>query len=170
LRERTVPPPSFIPRPWEVGYRVAAECRSELGLEPARIFSDVAEIAALFGGRRFEVAAGRAPGLRAEACHGPGAPRIIVAGLPSSQSRTFAMMRAIGDVLAFEQDGRSPITDTYSYRQGVGRAFAVEMLAPAETILQMARDGMTLDEIASARNVSELAIWRHLENQRAQIA
>ena len=80
------------------------------------------------------------------------------------------MMRAIGDVLAFEQDGRSPITDTYSYRQGVGRAFAVEMLAPAETILQMARDGMTLDEIASARNVSELAIWRHLENQRAQIA
>jgi hypothetical protein len=29
--------------------------------------------------------------------------------------------------------------------------FAVEMLAPAETIMQMERDGMTPEEIASAR-------------------
>jgi DNA-binding CsgD family transcriptional regulator len=42
------------------------------------------------------------------------------------------------------------------------------MLAPAETIMQMEREGMTPDEIASARNVSELAIAWHLENHRAQ--
>jgi DNA-binding CsgD family transcriptional regulator len=80
------------------------------------------------------------------------------------------MMRAIGDFLAFRQEGRSPVTDVYSYRQGVGRAFAVEMLAPAETILQMQQDGMTPDEIAIARNVSERAISWHLENRQAQSA
>jgi hypothetical protein len=37
---------------------------------------------------------------------------------------------------------------------------------PAETILQMEREGMTPDEIAIARNVSEFAISRHLENHR----
>jgi hypothetical protein len=80
------------------------------------------------------------------------------------------MMRAIGDFLAFGQEGRAPITDTYSYRQGVGRAFAVEMLAPAETILQMESDCMTPDEIARARKVSDIAISWHLENRRAQPA
>jgi DNA-binding NarL/FixJ family response regulator len=40
------------------------------------------------------------------------------------------------------------------------------MLAPAEAILQMERDGMTSDEIAAARNVSEIAIAHHLENRR----
>jgi hypothetical protein len=124
----------------------------------------------LFGRRGFTVASGRVRGLCAEAYRHNGASRIIVADLPVPQWRTFAMMRAIGDFLAFQQEGRSPITDVYSYRQGVGRSFAVEMLAPAETILQMERDGMTPDEIASARNVSELAISWHLENHRAQPA
>jgi hypothetical protein len=160
--------PLSSPQPWQLGYRLAEECRAFVDLNPERIFADVADIAALFGRRGFTVASGRVRGLRAEAYRDDGAPRIIVADLPVPQSRTFAMMRAIGDFLAFQQEGRSPITDVYSYRQGVGRSFAVEMLAPAETILQMERDGMTPDEIASARNVSELAISWHLENHRAQ--
>jgi hypothetical protein len=154
------------PRPFDVGYRAAADCRYELSLPPERVFGEVDEIAALFGGRQFEAAGVRVPGLRAEACNGGGAPKIIVAGLPTPRSRTFAMMRAIGDYLVFGETGRAPITDTYSYRQAVGRAFAVEMLAPAEAILQMERDGMTSDEIAAARNVSEIAIAHHLENRR----
>jgi DNA-binding NarL/FixJ family response regulator len=40
------------------------------------------------------------------------------------------------------------------------------MLAPAETILGMERDGWAPDEIATARNVSEEAITRHLQNHR----
>lgn len=170
LRLPTAQMPLRAFHPWQLGYRLADKCRAMVGLEPERVFDDVDDVAALFGGTGFEVAEGRVPGLRAEAYRGESAPKIIVAGLPAPQSRTFAMMRAIGDFLAFEQEGRAPITDTYSYRQGVGRAFAVEMLAPAETILQMERDGMTPDEIASARNVSELAISRRLENHRAQPA
>ncbi len=117
IRERQpVPLTSITARPWELGYRVATDCRAELALKPERVFEDVADIARLFGGRRVVVASGRVPGLRGEVCHGPGMPKIIVAGLPAPQSRTFAMMRAIGDFLAFEQEGRAPITDTYSYR------------------------------------------------------
>jgi hypothetical protein len=153
-------------QPWELGYRLAEDCRKALGLNPERVFDDVAEVAALFGGTGFQVAVGRVPGLRAEA-YVNGAPKIILADLPAPESRTFAMMRAIGDFLAFRQEGRSPVTDTYSYRQRIGRAFAVEMLAPAEIILQMERDGLAPDEIAAARNVSELAITRHMENRRA---
>lgn len=153
-------------QPWELGYRLAENCRSALGLSPERVFDDVRDVAALFGGTGFQVAAGRAPGLRAEVVV-DSAPKIIVADLPAPQSRTFAMVRAIGDFLAFRQEGRSPVTDTYSYRQGIGRAFAAEMLAPAEIILQMERDGLAPDEIAAARNVSEVAITRHLENRRA---
>lgn len=158
--------PSRPSPPWQLGYRLAEECRAMVGLEPERIFGDVGDVAALFGSADFKVAQGRVTGLRAEAYRGKGAPKIIVAELPVPQSRTFAMMRAVGDFLAFQQEGRSPVTDTYSHRQGVGRAFAVEMLAPSATILQMERDGMSPDEIAIARNVSELAITRHLENTR----
>lgn len=168
LRPQKAEMPLRAVHPWQLGYHLAEECRAMLGLEPERVFDDVDDVAALFGGTGFEVAKGRVSGLRAEAYRGDGAPKIIVAGLPVPQSRTFAMMRAIGDFLAFQQEGRSPVTDTYSYRQGVGRAFAVEMLAPAETILQMEREGMTPDEIASARHVSEVAIARHLENHRTQ--
>jgi hypothetical protein len=109
IRERPAPLPSVPPQPWQLGYRIAAECRAQLALKPERVFGDVA--AALFGGRGFEAASGRVPGLRGEADHGPGGPKIIVAGLSAAESRTFAMMRAIGDFLAFEQEGRarSPI-------------------------------------------------------------
>jgi hypothetical protein len=152
--------------PWQLGYHLAEECRGALDLNPERVFWDVADIAALFGGAGANIASGRVPGLRAEANRGEGAPKVIVAELPVPHSRTFAMMRAVGDLLAFQQEGRSPVTDTYSYRQAVGRAFAVEMLAPAETILGMERDGWAPDEIATARNVSEEAITRHLQNHR----
>ena len=145
-----------MPRTWAVvRWNTEAQLAilAALALKPERVFRDVADIAAQFGGAGANIAIGRVPGLRAEANRGEGAPKVIVAELPVPHSRTFAMMRAVGDLLAFQQEGRSPVTDTYSYRQAVGRAFAVEMLAPAGTILQMERDGWAPDEIAMARNV-----------------
>ena len=79
-------------------------------------------------------------------------------------------MRAIGDYLVYRSGGRAPINDTYSYRQAVGRAFAAEMLAPAEVITQMQDAGMGVEEIAAERNVSEMAVMHHLENHsKAQL-
>jgi hypothetical protein len=71
IRERPAPLPSVPSQPWQLGYQVAAECRAQLALKPERVFGDVADVAALFGGRGFEAASGRVPGLRGEAYHGP---------------------------------------------------------------------------------------------------
>ena len=75
-------------------------------------------------------------------------------------------MRAIGDYLVYSSDGRAPVNDTHSYRQAVGRAFAAEMLAPAEIIAEMQDRGIGIEEIAAERNVSEMTIMHHLEKSK----
>ena len=73
--------PPRVSHPWQLGYRLAEECRAMLSLKPERVFDDVDDVAALFGGAGFEAADGRVPGLRAEAYCNKGAPKIIVAKL-----------------------------------------------------------------------------------------
>lgn len=158
------------PRPWEYGYQAASACRAQLALDNDHVFTDVHDVARLFGGSRFEVAPDRVEGLRAEANGLDETPKIVVAGLPIPTSRTFAMMRAIGDFVVYGEAGRAPVTDTYSFRQGVGRAFAAEMLAPRAVVLDMDRQGMTTEEIAAVRHISEVVVVHHLNNAQARVA
>ena len=151
-------------RPWDVGYLAAAVCRERRGLPVERSLQQPSEIARLFGAHQFEICPHRVNGLRA-VVNGLGAyPRVLVADLGYPSSSNFATMRAIGDYLVFRSHGRAPINDTHSYRQAVGRAFAVEMLAPAMVITQMRDEGMGVEEIAAERNVSETAVLHHLAN------
>ena len=152
-------------RAWEVGYQAAAACRERIDLPMTHALPEPSEIAGLFGARRFEICPNRVPGLRAEVNGAEAHPRVVVAG-PSAYpaSANFATMRAIGDYLVFGSPGRAPVNDTYSYRQAVGRAFAAEMLAPAEIIVEMRDGGMRVEEIAAERNVSEMTVMHHLEN------
>lgn len=150
--------------PWEVGYRAAEDCRRQIGLPVATALQTPSEIADLFDNQHFETAASRARGLRAEVNNSGDEARIVVGGPGRPTSLNFATMRAVGDYLVYQQPGRSPINDTYSYRQAVGRAFAAEMLAPAEVILQMRDNGMSIEDIAAERHVSEWAVTHHLEN------
>lgn len=154
-------------RAWEVGYEAAAACRSQIDLPSRRSFQDPSEIANLFGARQFEVCRSRVNGLRAEVNGAADHPRVVVAGPGHPRSLNFATMRAIGDYLVYRSDGRAPVNDTHSYRQAVGRAFAAEMLAPADIIAEMQDQGMNTEEIAGERNVSEMMVMHHLENHRA---
>ena len=154
-------------RAWEVGYEAAAACRNLIDLQAGRSFQGPSEIANLFGAREFEVCGNRVNGLRAEVNGAPDHPRVVVAGPGRPVSLNFATMRAIGDYLVYSSDGRAPINDTNSYRQAVGRAFAAEMLVPAEIIAEMQDQGMGIEEIAAERNVSEMMVMHHLENHRA---
>lgn len=153
-------------RAWEVGYEAAAACRKLIDLQAKRSFQHPSEIANLFGARQFEVCGNRVNGLRAEVNGAPDHPRVVVAGPGHPVSLNFATMRAIGDYLVYSSDGRAPINDTNSYRQAVGRAFAAEMLVPAEIIEEMQGQGMGIEEIAAERNVSEMMVMHHLENHR----
>ena len=151
-------------RAWKVGYNAAAACRDLVDLPAAQSFGSPSEIARIFGGRRFEVCPNRVDGMRAAVNGAPDHPRVVVAGPGHPGSLNFATMRAIGDYLVYGSDGRAPVNNTHSYRQAVGRAFAAEMLAPAETILEMQHTGMGIEEIAAERNVSEVAVMHHLQN------
>lgn len=152
-------------RAWEVGYLAAATCREQIRLPATRSLQDPSEIAGLFGAVQFETYPQCINGLRAEVNGAEKYPRVVVAGSGHLHSLNFATMRAIGDYLVYQSHGRAPVNDTYSYRQAVGRAFAVEMLAPAEVVTQMQDAGMGVEEIAAERNVSVLAVIHHLENQ-----
>ena len=154
-------------RAWEMGYRVAATCREKIGLSPMMPIREPSEIAALFGSGNFELSRSRVSGLRAEVNGAEQRPRVVVSGLGHPRSINFVTMRAIGDYLMYSSKGRAPVNDTYSYRQAVGRAFAAEMLAPAEVIMEMENGGKSIEEIAAERNVSELTIAHHLQNHRA---
>ena len=151
-------------QPWEVGYLAAKACRKQIDLAATHSLRDPSEIASLFGASQFTTCSNRANGLRAEVNGMADYPRVVVASYGHPSSLNFATMRAIGDYLVYRSHGRAPVNDTHSYRQAVGRAFAAEMLAPADVIAQMQDEGMGVDEIAAERNVSEIAVLHHLEN------
>ena len=157
-------------RPWEMGYLAAAVCREQINLTTTHSLRDPSEIAGMFGAGQFEICPNRVNGLRAEVNGAGEYPRVVVAGPGQPRSFNFATMRAIGDYLVYGSQSRAPVNDTHSYRQAVGRAFAAEMLAPAEVIAQMQDAGMGVEEIAAERNVSVLAVVHHLENRgKAQV-
>ena len=151
-------------RAWKTGYAAAAACRDQLDVPVTCSFRTPCEIASLFGALEFEVTGNRVDGLRAQVNGAVDRPTVIVAGPGHPASLNFSTMRAVGDYIVYGSDGRAPVTDTPSYRQAVGRAFAAEMLAPAEIITAMKVDGLGIEEIAAERNVSEFLIMRHLEN------
>ena len=153
-------------RPWQVGCRAAAACRERIDLQAARPLRDPSEITGLFGASRFETYPHRVKGLRAEVNGAAEHPRVVVAGSGHPTSLNFATMRAIGDYILHGSRGRAPVNDTHSYRQAAGRAFAAEMLAPAEIVAGMHNDGLGIEEIAAERNVSEMVVVHHLENHR----
>ena len=157
-------------RPWEMGYLAAAVCREQINLTTTHSLRDPSEIAGMFGAGQFEICPNRVNGLRAEVNGAGEYPRVVVAGPGQPRSLNFATMRAIGDYLVYGSQSRAPVNDTHSYRQAVGRAFAAEMLAPADVITQMQDAGMGVEEIAVERNVSVLAVVHHLENRgKAQV-
>lgn len=156
--------------PWKVGYHAAGACRQQINLPVQRALQTPAEIAGLFGNKHFETAASWTQGLRAEVNYTGDEARIVVGGPGHPRSLNFATMRAVGDYLVYQQPGRSPINDTYSYRQAVGRAFAAEILAPVEVIFPMQDEGMSIEDIAAERHVSEWAIMHHLQNHGRELA
>lgn len=83
--------------------------------------------------------------------------------------RRFEMARLLGDSLMSDYRERLlPATRTYTYRQKMQRAFAAELLAPAETLINAFADGVTEDAIEEAANDFQVSSWvvtRALINQ-----
>jgi hypothetical protein len=153
--------------PYETGYEAAAQTRSALNHSSDARFDSVDSLARAFGTGDFDVSRNYVPGVRAVVNAQSDRTKILVAGgnLPS-QAKLFSLARAIGDSVVFENSQRAAITDNETSRQAVGRAFAAELLAPAEIVLDHYRNGWTIEDIALERGVSGRVIQHQIENHQ----
>jgi DNA-binding MarR family transcriptional regulator len=154
-------------KPYQVGTERARDVRSRLGLSPDRPVGGIAGLATTFGGdRKFRLSPAGEELLRGHQSHGADYPVVVVKD-EGPKSTAFLMSRAIGDYLVFGSREAS-IVDIYSDRQAVGRAFAAEFMAPAESVVAMVEEGTSLDTIAEHYGVIREVVRRQYENNVAQ--
>lgn len=148
---------------WDLGYSAAKKFRKHLGIKDSARFRSPHSVAKLFGNSAFEMGEGRAPRIRA-AVYKDGKSRFVLADITAAHAKTFALVRAIGDHTIFKADEVNPITDSESYRQATGRAFAAQFLAPADSVHEAYKNGYSRDEIAASFGVSPEVVFWQLEN------
>jgi hypothetical protein len=80
------------------------------------------------------------------------------------------MSRAVGDYLVFGSH-EAPIANIYSDRQALGRAFAAELMAPAEGVVHMIdNEQLPVAAVANHYGVVTDVIIHQYENSVAQYA
>jgi hypothetical protein len=85
-------------------------------------------------------------GFRGQADHDP----VIVVRESGPAGTAFLLARAVGDYLGYD-DAEAPISELRTDRQAMGRAFAAELLAPADGVIHMIdQEGQT--KLAVARH------------------
>ena len=151
------------------GYRAARAFRDVLDVAPAERLRSPSDVARKLGSRSFRCASGVA-GIFALACRGDGDVRIHVRERGerdwARHAESFALARAIGDVVCFGDARRFVVNGLHqAERQAAGRAFAAELLAPVESVVDMVDSGCDVDEVAGSFNVSPQVIARQIENQ-----
>ena len=149
--------------PWVRGYDLARSVRRRLGLH---------------GGRRFDFASNdsmalhswtrRSPSARIQGLVAEDAPACVLAPRGESGMR-FLLARALGDYLGrYPQSGPAILSSLATDRQAQSRAFAAELLAPAESLRRRLRGKLAepeqVDELSSEYGVSTEVIRRQIEN------
>ncbi|MDY4284340.1 ArsR family transcriptional regulator [Xanthomonas sp. LF06-19] len=136
-------------KPWQKGIFAAKILRAHLNLTGEAAVGDVASLARLFGAERFELSCLDGAPLGAFQEETKGVPTVLVQEEWGVTGGTFALARSIGDYLVF-QSKKSCVTNSYTDRQAVGRAFAAEFMAPAVGVIAMVdEDGKSFGEVAS---------------------
>ncbi|MDE2823890.1 MAG: ImmA/IrrE family metallo-endopeptidase, partial [Chloroflexota bacterium] len=173
--------PSFIPhqstaeRPWEGGYRLAREARSEFGLDGLPI-PDTESLASALNQslatlRRATEPVAALDGLQlVDGVVTRGASGGMSLGLKArgETGMRFLLCRALCEAISSHQD--SLVTRGTTQRQQRNRAFAAEFLAPArslrERITHPIVDAEQVDDIAEEFGVSTQVILNQIENHR----
>jgi len=153
-------------RPWELGYAMARALRGELALADADDF----DIAPWVGTANMQAPARGLDGLAAVNAQRCG----VVLGTVNRrlEARRFGQARALGRILARPGQQQFILSAARSHDDRVARAFAAELLAPAQGIRHMLEtlgepDDSALEAIAERYNVSPLVIRHQYENQIA---
>lgn len=160
-------------RAWAQGYRAARAFRNALNCRTADISGaslSVKSLSSRLGSPYFRRAAGPSSVIAAISRSSDGEVGVHLRSRGKSKlevwSEEFAFARAVGDALCFTDSEFSVVNSLkYAERQAVGRAFAAELLAPIERILDMSDDGKDTDEIADILNVNPTVVNHQLENK-----
>lgn len=153
---------------WVTGYRAARAFREFIAIPPDERLTSLSDIAGRLGARRFACASGVSGILALVSRTGDVRIHVRERGARdwARQAESFALARAIGDVVCFGDARRSVVNRLHqAERQAAGRAFAAEFLAPVDSVLDMVDSGLDDDEIAGSFNVSPQVIARQIENQ-----
>lgn len=150
--------------PWERGYASARALRRAVGLRATDPFD--------FGGyvsKAVLEAPDRSLQALGESRMGA-APSVVLGRAQHEVAERFTLARALWHILVEPQE-RFLITPAHTFRQKVERAFAVELLAPAEGVAELVGnnpDDIGVDELEAAERhfrVSLLIIQHQIDNQ-----
>jgi IrrE N-terminal-like domain len=149
--------------PWQVGWEQARHLREELHAAPGEPIDPSQYMISLTrasGDRRLQAMGGTGRNHRS--------PTVVMGDSVNQNARRFTLSRALWHFLV--DDPVFLVTASYTDRQRVERAFAAELLAPAEGIQQRLSSGTLmeeeLDEIAEHFGVSVKVIEHQIRNQR----
>jgi hypothetical protein len=157
---------SIFDRPWEYGYAMAQQLRSARSIDATDSFDvspwvGLSDVSAPSKGIQGFVA------VEHDQCG-------LVSGMPYQgiTGRRFSQARALGRVLARPSQRSFVLSAAHGDDERVARAFAAELLAPAEGIRQCLdvigkQDYSSMEAIASRFRVSPWVVWHQYENQIA---
>ena len=155
---------------WGQGYRMARVFRETLELKATENISPVNSLSKILGNQNFRRASGETA-IRAAVSRTDGGKTGIHLRKHGKKkweylSGEFAFARAVGDAVCFPDEEISVVNNLKSAeRQAVGRAFAAELLAPIDRILDMRDAGKDVGEIAESLDVSPITVERQIENK-----
>lgn len=149
--------------PWQVGWQQARRVREELGLAPTDPIEPdqyVTHLTRPSEDRRLQALGGAGRNNRN--------PTVVIGGSLNERARRFTLSRALWHLLA-EDDPIFLVTASYTDRQKVERAFAAELLAPAEGIERRLTAEIfvedDLEELADHFGVSVKVVEHQMQNQ-----
>lgn len=149
--------------PWRAGWRIARKFREELGIEPQAVFPLEQFV-------RYLVLDGPDAGLQALGTADDSATNVVLGRQQHPLAQRFTLGRAMWRALS-NPGHQFLVTSGHSLQQRVERAFAAELLAPAEGIARIVGgnpQSISEDDIEKAQEhfqVSSLAVKHQIDNQ-----
>ena len=147
--------------PWRRGYELANSVRRLLDVGDGRFEFHAQGPLAVHHGE------GATPCRRIHGLVAENAPACVTTGRGET-GRQFLLARALGDYLGRQEPGFGILTSLFTDRQAQSRAFAAELLAPAESLRSRLDDRLadddTVDEIGREFGVSSQVVLHQIES------
>jgi len=150
-------------QPWAAGYNGARAVRARLGLEPTDVVPLARWVASATRSSNPFGPSGLGGTDTADKC------RLVVPDSTGHRARRFAAARAVGRALMLEPGSDFLLTGSRGASEATARAFAAELLAPADGVKEMlkviGRGEQAVQAVAAQFEVSSEVVSLQVANQ-----